>query len=234
MANSHPRVIRTRPLKIFPHVLFGSLQRHSYTPYGLLLYTVQVQQQTTEQRISHSVLRVLEQKGPEAVSMRRIAGLAGITPMAIYHHFPNRETLLRSVVDREFEKLLRLIQNTRTTGSFERDIIHIMDSYIDYAFERPYIFDYVFSKPRPDARRFPEDFRARRSPTLNPIADAVAKWMAEAKLKKDDEWEIALELWAVAHGYVMLYRAGRFNLSQPEFRNLVQRSLKRLLNGLKK
>lgn len=58
--------------------------------------------------------------------------------------------------------------------------------------------------------------------------------MAEAKLKKDDEWEIALELWAVAHGYVMLYRAGRFNLSQPEFRNLVQRSLKRLLNGLKK
>lgn len=155
MANSHPRVIRTRPLKIFPHVLFGSLQRHSYTPYGLLLYTVQVQQQTTEQRISHSVLRVLEQKGPEAVSMRRIAGLAGITPMAIYHHFPNRETLLRSVVDREFEKLLRLIQNTRTTGSFERDIIHIMDSYIDYAFERPYIFDYVFSKPRPDARRFP-------------------------------------------------------------------------------
>lgn len=191
-------------------------------------------QRTTEQRISDSVLKVLTEKGPQAVSMRQIAGLVGITPMAIYHHFPNRETLLRSVVDREFETLLRLIQNTPTTGSFEHDIIHIMDSYIDYAFERPHIFDYVFSKPRPDARRFPDDFRARRSPTLNPIADAVARWMAESKLRKDDEWEIALELWAVAHGYVTLYRAGRFNLSQPEFRKLVQRSLKRLLNGLKK
>lgn len=166
--------------------------------------------------------------------MRRIARLVGITPMAIYHHFPNRELLLRTVVDQEFDKLLRLIQNTRPSGSFERDIIHIMDSYIDYAFQRPHIFDYVFSKPRPDARRFPDDFRARRSPTLNPIADAVAKWIAEGKLKKDDEWEIALGLWAHAHGYLTLYRAGRFNLSQSEFKKLVQRSMRRLLHGLRK
>jgi hypothetical protein len=79
----------------------------------------------------------------------------------------------------------------------------------------------------------PDDFRARRSPTLNPIADSVAHWMEKGKLKKDDVWEIALELWAHAHGYVMLYRAGRFNLSQAEFKTLVQRSIKRLINGLK-
>ena len=42
--------------------------------------------------------------------------------------------------------------------------------------------------------------------------------MEEGKLKKDDIWEIALELLAHAHGYVMLYRAGRFNLSQTDFR----------------
>jgi AcrR family transcriptional regulator len=188
---------------------------------------------TTEERIARSALGVLEKEGPGAVSMRRIAGLVGITPMAIYHHFPNREVLLRSVVDAEFDELLQRIQETRPSGSFERDIVHIMDAYIDYAFERPHIFDYVFSKPRPDARRYPEDFRARRSPTLNPIADAVAKWMAEGKLRKDDEWEIALELWAHAHGYLMLYRGGRLNLSQKDFKKLVQRSLKRLIDGLK-
>jgi AcrR family transcriptional regulator len=176
---------------------------------------------------------VLEREGPGAVSMRRIAGLVGITPMAIYHHFANREVLLRSVVDKEFDELLELIRKQRSTGSFEGNIIHIMDAYIDYAFTRPHIFDYVFSKPRADARRFPEDFRARRSPTLNPLADAVATWMQEGKLKKDDVWEIALELWAHAHGYVVLYRAGRFNLSQKDFKQLVQRSIQRLLHGLK-
>jgi AcrR family transcriptional regulator len=165
--------------------------------------------------------------------MRRVADLAGITPMAIYHHFANREVLLRSVVDKEFEQLLEFIQKVPPSGSFEADMTHIMDAYIDYAFARPHIFDYVFSKPRRDARRFPDDFRARRSPTLNPIADSAAHWMEKGKLKKDDVWEIALELWAHAHGYVMLYRAGRFNLSQAEFKTLVQRSIKRLINGLK-
>lgn len=208
-------------------------RRLCYTAYSKLLYTVYMSAQSTEERIARSALRILEKEGAAAVSMRRIAGLVGITPMAIYHHFANREALLRFVVDREFEQLLDLIGRATSSSSMESEIIHIMDSYLDYAFARPRIFDYVFSKPRPDARRFPDDFRARRSPTLNPIADAVARWMEKGKLKKDDVWELALELWAHAHGYLMLYRAGRFHLSQEDFRRLVHRSIRRLLYGLK-
>jgi len=35
------------------------------------------------------------------------------------------------------------------------------------------------------------------------------------------------------HGYVMLYRGGRIDLSEKEFRKLVDRSIGRLLHGLK-
>jgi len=58
-----------------------------------------------------------------------------------------------------------------------------------------------------------EDFRSRRSPILGPIAGAVVKWMATGKLQKVDEWEITLELWALARGYLTSYRAGRFDIS---------------------
>lgn len=188
---------------------------------------------TTEQRIARIALGILEKQGPDAVSMRRIAGAAGITPMAIYHHFPNREALLRSVVDKEFEAFLDMIRQAPARPSMETHIIHIMDAYIDYAFARPHIFDYVFSNPRPDARRFPEDFQARQSPTLTPVADAIAKWMEAGDLKKDDVWEIALQLWATAHGYIVLYRGARFSLSQDELKKLVHHSMRRLLHGLK-
>lgn len=153
--------------------------------------------------------------------------------MALYHYFPSREALLSSIVDSEFGALLLFINQTPKFRSVELEMIHIMDSYVDYAFSRPYIFDYVFAKARPDARRFPKDFRARRSPTLNPIADAVARWMKRGSIKQDDVWEIALEIWAHAHGYLMLQRAGRFDLSPPAFKQLLRRSLKRLLYGLK-
>jgi AcrR family transcriptional regulator len=187
----------------------------------------------TKERIAATALHILESEGAEAVSMRRIATAVGITPMAIYHYFPNREALLRSIVDNEFGALLEFITRTPKFSSLESEMTHIMDSYIDYAFARPHIFDYVFAKPRSDARRFPHDFRARRSPTLNPIADTVARWMQRGDIKQDDVWEIALEIWAHAHGYLMLQRAGRFDLSPLAFKKLLHRSLKRLLYGLK-
>lgn len=164
--------------------------------------------------------------------MRRVAKEAGITAMAIYHHFPSHEALLSAVVDSEFEHLVEFFSRSSKKQSFEASMIHIMDGYIDYALTHPRIFDYVFATPRPGARRFPDDFRARRSPTLNLVADILCSWMKPGKLKRDDIWEIAMELWAHAHGYLALWRAGRFHLSEDEFRKLVHRSLRRLLYGL--
>ena len=187
----------------------------------------------TADRIARVALAILEKKGPEAVSMRRVAQAVGITPMAIYHHFPNRESLLNTITDREFAKLLSHIQAHPLNGTIGNRIAAVMEGYLDYAFTQPRVFDYVFSRVRPDARKFPQDFRARRSPTLNPIADMLAGEMQKGLLKKDDVWEVAFALWAHVHGYIMLYRGGRIDLSEKEFRKLLHRSLRRFLHGLK-
>jgi AcrR family transcriptional regulator len=186
----------------------------------------------TSQQIYRCALRILEEEGPQAVSMRRVAKEVGITAMAIYHHFPSREALLDGVVNSEFEQLVEFFSRSSGKKSFEAAMLHIMDGYMEYALAHPRIFDYVFSAPRPGARRFPEDFRARRSPTLNITADIVSSWIKLGKLKRDDQWEIAMALWAHVHGYLALWLGGRFHLSEEEFRKLVHRSLRRLLYGL--
>jgi AcrR family transcriptional regulator len=189
--------------------------------------------QATEERIAETALKLLESGGEEGVSMRRVATAVGITPMAIYHHFADRKTLLNFVVDREFTKYSESLQATPRRGTYESQILTCMDAYIDYAFAHPRIFDYVFAEPRPGARRFPDDFRAHRSPTLNPVADLLQKAMEAGYLKQDDVWEVAMELWAHTHGYVALYRGGRFDLPEKEFRALVRRSIRRMIHGLK-
>ncbi|MGD0577448.1 MAG: TetR/AcrR family transcriptional regulator [Bryobacteraceae bacterium] len=188
----------------------------------------------TVERIGEAALDLLEKEGPEAVTMRRVAVAAGITPMAIYYHFPSRDALLKSLTEKEFLKLREAIDETgwrQLAAPFDR-LARMMEGYFLYALAHPRLYDYVFSKPRKDARQFPQDFRARRSPTLTPIADCVAEAMDWGALKEDDVWEIALQLWAVAHGYVALYRAGRFALSEEGFLKLCSRSLRRLLDGL--
>ena len=165
--------------------------------------------------------------------MRRVAQAVRITPMAIYHYFPTREALLRAVVQREFGAFLDLIGQQPIWDTVEAQIEHALDAYLEYALTRPEVFDYVFGRPREDARRFPEDFRARRSPTLNLLADAIAVQMQAGRLRQDDVWEVTMDLWAHAHGYIALRRAGRFNATDAEFKALVHRSMRRLYHGLK-
>lgn len=166
--------------------------------------------------------------------MRRIAAAVGITPMAIYHHFPNRETLLTAIADREFDRFAGALDARRKRGgTTESQLLRALDCYLDYALTRPGIFDYVFSQRRTGARRFPADFRAGKSPSLNRLSTIVTEGMTRGEIGKDDVWEVALEVWAHIHGYVALYRAGRFALPEKEFRQLCRRSLRRLYRGLK-
>jgi AcrR family transcriptional regulator len=187
----------------------------------------------TAEKIAAATLVILEREGADAVSMRRVATAVGITPMAVYHHFADRAALLTFVTDREFDKLVDHMRAQPARRGHAQRLLHVMDYYIDYAFAHPRVFDYVFSQHRPDARRFPRDFHARRSPTMNVVADTVERAMADGVLRKGDVWEVAMALWAHAHGYVALYRAGRFGCSEAQFRRLFQRSLQGMIDGLR-
>ena len=189
--------------------------------------------ENTAEKIASVALAILEKQGADAVSMRRVAEAVGITPMAIYYHFADRQALLTFITDREFEKLAGHFRAQHRAKTPEARLLHVMDYYVDYGFAHPQVFDYVFSRHRDDARRFPDDFRAGRSPTMNLVAETVAEAMKAGVIRRDDVWEVAMDLWAFAHGYVALYRAGRFALDEKSFRSLFKCSFRRFFDGLK-
>jgi AcrR family transcriptional regulator len=187
----------------------------------------------TSERIAAVTLEIVEREGADAVSMRRVAKAVGITAMAIYHYYPTREALLQAVTAREFDRLGAFMKAHQARISGEASFAKMLDFYLDYAFERPRVFDYLYSQTRPDARKFPKDFRARKSPTMNGTADQLRAAIDAGVLRDDDVWELGMMLWALVHGYLALYRAGRIGLDEKEFRALCHRALKRVFHGLK-
>jgi AcrR family transcriptional regulator len=181
---------------------------------------------------AYVALTILWKERPEAVSICRVAEGVGITPMAFYHHFLSREAL-NTINDREFRKLLSYMQAHPLNGQIGDRLLVVMAGYVDHAFAQPRIFDSVFSRPRPEARQFPKDFRARRPRTRNPVAGVLAADMKQGFLKKDDVCEVALALWAHVRGYVMLYRTGRIALLEKDSRKPLYRPITRFLHGLK-
>ena len=165
--------------------------------------------------------------------MRRVATAVGFTPMALYRHYPNRDGLLNALADAGFVELTAKLAGLRLTGAYDRQLLKILDVFLDYAFVNPRLFELMFLTKREGARQYPDDFTTRRSPTANVSADVIARAMEMGYLRKDDVWEIVFETGALMQGLIMLYLGGRMAMSPSEFRAFCHRSFGRYLNGIR-
>jgi AcrR family transcriptional regulator len=186
----------------------------------------------TAQKIATAARRLLDREGAEAVSMRRVAEAVGITPMAIYRHYPDQAALLNALADEGFQELSASLKSKRYTGAIESRLSKMADTYLDHALTNPRLFELMFLKPRMGARRFPRDFTVGSSPTGNLVAEAVQAGMQSGELRKDDLWEIAFEMGALSHGLIMLYLGGRIDATPAQFRALYRRSFRRYFRGI--
>jgi AcrR family transcriptional regulator len=197
------------------------------------VYTVYVRARDTAREIAVAARRLLDKEGTEAVTMRRVAQAAGITAMAIYRHYPDRVALLNTLAEQGFEELSALLKRRRFSGAWQTRLMRMANLFLDHALQNPRLFELMFLKTREGARKYPGDFRARRSPTAAPMADVLAEGMAGGEFKRDDEWEIVFEMGALSHGLIMLYLGGRTEMGQAAFRALYQRSFRRYFDGIR-
>ena len=203
-----------------------------YTAYTHSVYNVYMRLGLTARRIAAAARRLLDREGAEAVTLRRVASAAGITPMAVYRHYAGREGLLTALAEEGFQELADRLAAKRWRGDTRAQLRQMADIYLDHALEKPRLFELMFLKPRASARRYPRDFRLGGSPTANLMVDAVKQGMANTELRKDDAWEIVFEMGALSHGLIVLYLGGRIATSEARFRALYRRSFRRFFHGI--
>lgn len=198
------------------------------------VYTVYMDANPTPSKIAQAGRRLLDKGGVEAVTMRRVAQAVGLTPMAIYRHYRNRAALLHALADDGFEELAAGLAGKRFSGSIEKRLTRMGDTYLDHALTNPRMFELMFLNPRAGARRYPQDFKAGQSPTANLMVQVIREGIDCGYLRPDDEWEIVFEIGALSHGLIMLYLGGRLHMPAAGFRALYRRSFRRYIRGLRK
>ncbi len=208
--------------------------RHVYSVYAPVVYTVYMAKTSTAHRIEAAAGRLLARSGADAVTMRHVAKAVGITPMALYRHFADRDGLLNALADAGFEELTQRLQAADRPLEPERRLTANLDVFLEFALEKPRLFELMFLRRREGARQFPGDFRAGRSPTAKFSAAAFEAGMKAGIFRKDDVWEIAFETGAMLQGLVMLYIGGRFGGTENEFRALCHRAFRRYFHGIRK
>ncbi len=173
---------------------------------------------TTEETMRDRVLRVadevLDSEGPDALSLRKIAELAGTSTQAVYTQFGGKpglaDAMYRSGYRRLAEELDRLpeiadpIERMRALGGAYRRVALANPEHYKLMTGRP-IGD--FDPPR-------ESLRFAAS-TMEPLVDAVRE-ACESGVLDGDPHTLATRFWAAGHGRVSLELHGLVELDDDE------------------
>jgi len=183
---------------------------------------------TTRDRIFLAARTAFERDGLAGLSMRAVAKDVGLSAMAIYRHFPTKDSLLDALMLDGFE-------------AWEARVIAVEDSdprtwldrlfaaFLAFAIEDPHRFDAAFLLRASGAKQFPDDFQGGSSRVISRITARIDDAKASGRMRDAPSLDIAMTLSALAQGLVSMDRAGRFS-SPDQFRHIYQMAI---ANGLR-
>jgi AcrR family transcriptional regulator len=180
-------------------------------------------------RVKAAAHRVLARDGVSALSMRNVATEAGITATAIYRHFADKDELLATLIRERYDVLLEYLADTPPARKPFDTLLAALDRYLDFAIDHPHSYDLLFVSPHGiSIDRYPADFNSGRSRGFRQLRALVEACIEAGDVRDGDATDIALGMYAHAHGIVMLHRAGRFGGRNDVVRKFFRRSLSRL------
>jgi AcrR family transcriptional regulator len=183
-------------------------------------------------RILAAAVAAFQQEGLEGLSMRRVAARVGLTPMALYRHYADKQALIDAVTLHALEAWRGRLARVRAEGDLQW-LDAMSEAFLDFALEEPRLFEAAFRIPAGSARRFPEDFTAGRSPPGVLIFRRIEAAKQAGLIGDAPTAEIALSIWAMAQGLIDLYRAGRFSGDETAFRALYRSALRRCVSAFR-
>lgn len=181
---------------------------------------------STRAKILAAASQAFEEAGEAGLSLRDVAARTGLTPMAIYRHFANKQALVDALMMEAIAEWRRRAAAIRP-GSPVAWLLRITDAYLNFALSAPRKYEAAFLVSSPLALRYPDDFLSGGSSavSLQLIREALG---ADSKTSPTD---VLIIVTALAQGLIVMYRAGRIAGDETRFRALYRRELRRCVRS---
>ena len=163
-----------------------------------------------------AALDILDEGGAGALSLREAARRAGVSAMAPYRHFADREALLAGVAAVGFERFRNALAAADASGRGRDALIAQGVAYVGFAAAHPALFRLMFGAT------------VAKSPNLaivgakayGVLAERVASLVGPAEA---EDWTLAC--WSIVHGIAMLALDGHLPSSASDVAALTRRLL---------
>lgn len=164
----------------------------------------------TRAAIIDAASKLLEDSGPEAVTLRAVGEAVGVSRSAPYRHYADKAALMRALAERALRQIARRIRHgaEHHQGEWQR-LRAGCQAYIDYAVERPHHYQLVFgdtpiAEPDPGLEEAADNAMAA-------VGELVAQAQDAGLLRPGPTREIATIVWVLLHGLAALQITGHLH-----------------------
>ncbi|MEO0345481.1 MAG: TetR/AcrR family transcriptional regulator [Pseudomonadota bacterium] len=157
-------------------------------------------------------LRIVSEKGVEALSLREVARRLGVSHQAPYKHFASRDHILAEMVRQSYASFAQFLEQRPITNNAPDDLGAMGKAYLEYAFAHPLQYRLMFGTPLPPPENHPammEEARHAFGLLQKGIADVHAMRadpQAEARTDFD-----AFFVWSALHGLAAIMQSSVLN-----------------------
>jgi AcrR family transcriptional regulator len=188
---------------------------------------------STKSRILSAALERLLQQGPEHISMRQIAGDVGITPMAIYKHFANKESLQLALLEAGFLVFEDYLNRHRGTEDARQSLLLLAQGFFDFSIEQAGYFELIFLSGRGLARiKGWEQATDAAKPTYRILHECVRSCIKEGLFADSDSGNTTLSMLAFCIGMSALYLSGNVGATPQSAKSKLMSAFDNYVNQL--
>jgi AcrR family transcriptional regulator len=143
--------------------------------------------------------RILENEGPNALSLRAVAREAGVSPAAPYHHFKDKGELLDAVALEGWDALGHALAEARAkTEAGDIVVAELGVAYVCFARDNPALYRVMYERSR-DKDSLPDDMRDNDESAYCLVRETFRE-IAGPDVSDMDVELATIAAWCAAHG----------------------------------
>lgn len=143
----------------------------------------------------------IKEKGEEALSLRKIAEMCGVSNAAPYAHFKNKDEFIAAVQRYVMDLFAAALEKTIAEYKDSPSLLPILGkTYVMFFYQNPFYYDFLFSRKNISIKLSLDDTDIEENPPLAILQKTAASVFRKVKLPEKVIQDKMIAMWALVHG----------------------------------
>ncbi len=160
-----------------------------------------------KQAMVEATVALVQERGPEQVSVREVARRAGVSSGAPFRHFPNRAALLTAAAEEAMRRFRAEIDAAMATVADKDPLVRfsaLAAAYLRWSVRNPTLFDILGDRRTLDLESS-QTLRRDLAEIQALVMELLSEASAQGLLRSDDLFDLALNARTLAYGMAHMF-----------------------------